>query len=218
MNSNPNLLFKKLLIAVIIILTLIAAAALIYSYFYPRLPVAVLPPENTMTNQEVIDKTAALIKANDLAGCDSVKKIVNGTDYQNVCRDNILNNLAKKNLDFKSCDSLSKPSLSGFCQRDVLALWLEKEKNIAVCDRAPETLKPGCPDAFWAIMAKAEAKPELCAKITFPVGASNCQERVFIYMLQQGKTLDCRAFTNEEVKKICALPEAERKQYSNYRF
>ncbi len=104
MNQKLDFLSKKVLIFAAVISFSLIAAVLIYSFFASLKP-PVIPPMPTppgLTNQEVMDKTASLIKAGDLSACDSVDKMVNGVNYRTVCRDNILEDQAKKNFDFSA--------------------------------------------------------------------------------------------------------------------
>ncbi|MDP3794451.1 MAG: hypothetical protein Q8R13_00785 [bacterium] len=157
------------------------------------------------------DGAAAIVEADDLSGCDSLDKNVDGVDYRTVCRNNIFLSRAERNLDFGACQSLDGVLLSiADCEDTVMALLIEREKDPAVCANAPERLKPSCPSMYIRLTAAAERNPRLCETPSFSEeDIVACQYEVLVRVLLQGEQANCESFSRVAPARECARYEAK---------
>lgn len=201
--------FPKLFI-IAFFLFLLAFSA-IFVLVFRELKNKPLSPPKTPSDQKIMEEASLAIRAGDLKSCDSLDQIVDGVNYRTVCRNNIFSDLAEKNLDFKSCQELdNKLMMVEDCQRNVMALMIQKEKNLSVCDNAdmPEKYKQSCPDIYWGLTAIEQNNPALCSKITVESGDFSCEQFIFqkaVFSEQGGQTnvIDCSLFKNSSVKNDC---------------
>lgn len=206
MNQKLDFLSKKVLIFAAVISFSLIAAVLIYSFFAsPSLPViSPMPTPPGLTNQEVMDKTASLIKAGDINACDSVDKMVNGVNYRTVCRDNILEEQAKKNLDFSACDKTSNSSaVKDACKRNIIGLILKKEGKISACGSVPEEFIQTCKNIYWSNLALEQKNPKPCDNLLPAAAVYSCQSNLMDYLFKRGDKVDCSIFTDKKVKLEC---------------
>lgn len=160
--------------------------------------------EQKRQDKETIEKIASFIKTNDIAQCDSVERVIDGTNYKTVCRNNIFSKRAVENLDFAACGNLDNVLRSiSDCKKIVLGLLIEKEGVLSACEKVPPDMESFCPDVYWNFAARGKMDPRLCANISSAAGILNCQNNILSISITENKTVDCSLFTEDSVKTDC---------------
>lgn len=168
---------------------------------------------------------AQIIRAGNLTSCDDVNyKSADGVDYAKVCQNNIALNKAQETLDISWCKKLDG-KLIGVenCERQILFSKLNKEKNLAVCDIAPnETLKKECQNGYWFTKSISDSDIVLCKNVVETAVAkteqatannpeaskqtnvSRCEENYYLeQLIKNPASADCFQFTTDFMKKDC---------------
>ncbi len=153
------------------------------------IPAASEPRELTAeekANQEKQAKVAELIKTGKLEECAKAKRIViQGVDYETVCRNNVALNLALDRLDPSFCDKLDGNLLSiASCKNRVWAAKFANVKELAQCDEAPTgELKSTCQVLYWLNGAVQHDDVTLCDHLTESQTKTECRNSFFLNRL-----------------------------------
>ena len=142
------------------------------------------PAELSPEEQQAL--VAEIIKTGQIERCAEAKGfIVDGIDYQTVCRNNIAFNLALSRLDLSSCSLLDDKLMSiEDCQQQVLLTKLAQENDLAVCDQAPtQALASSCQNAYWFQQAFEKQDISLCDKLTDSLAQTDCRDSNLIEQL-----------------------------------
>lgn len=194
---------------IIIPAVLISAIMIVYVYLliYPPAanPPATLQPSGAITDEDVIEEAASIIKSGDYSKCDSVSRDVDGINYRTVCRNNIFSKIALESLDFTACDKLDNvlKSISD-CKKIVLNMLIKKEGALSACEKVPSDMNSFCSDVYWNFTAVNKLDPRLCAGISSAAGISKCQKNLLSISITEDKDIDCSLFTENSVKSECA--------------
>lgn len=197
---------KKVITVVLMVLVLIFTALVALVVFYPpvKKPPVVAVPSAGLTDQEIMESTGALIKAGDLNGCDLVDKIVSGVNYRIVCRNNILEDQAKKNMDFSACDKLTTTSAAiDICKINTIGAILKNKGDISACGTVPESLKQTCHNIYWSNLAFEQKNPKPCENLSSSSAIYLCQSNVMDLLFKTGNKVDCSLFSNKTLKTQC---------------
>ena len=152
-----------------------------------------LPPQ---AQQEAVAK---IIQSGKLEDCAIAKGvIIDGADYELVCRDNIASELALSSLDLSFCNQISDRADSSQrqCQEAVLLGLMRKEKDIKVCDRGldQEMIKI-CQSLYWQEQAVVSRGPQPCENLSTPKEQEYCRDRSLLSLLTQKQKVHCTEFS-----------------------
>lgn len=191
---------KSLAIFGIIVIVVIVIAAI----------AAILHPKEgspAPSGQAVQAAAQAIIQSGDVSQCASVNAVVDGANYETVCKNNIAWNDAVTNLDINACNGLDNRLMSiANCQNAVIAGLINKDKTLATCDQFTGTLKDSCVTAYWVSVATSGQDPSLCGNIVSSSSRASldCEYDVLISSVSNGtSTPSCSLFAGI-VKTDCA--------------
>lgn len=165
-----------LIIISVIIVAGIAAAA--YFYKFKKQEVA---PVKTETQTSTAEQVAAIVDKGDFSACD----LIQDADYKIVCKNNIAENLADKNLDTSWCLKLDDKNFSREnCIQSVVFGKAKKQGDPNTCNEAGalgyKDDVDKCLTGFWTDKASKESNKELCNNIIQEAGKTNCLNQVAI--------------------------------------
>src|SRR3989338_8744446 len=158
---------KKYLDFVIGALVVIAGAA-IYFAWPPATPVLRTPPPSLSAEaaQATVDRLV----------------IVDGADYEAICRNNIASNKALASLEPKECAKLDdRLMLRADCERQVVMKALRQGKDVSVCSTvASVTVKSECETRYWSSVADKEKSSASCDKLSPGTEQASCRNNYLL--------------------------------------
>ena len=159
------------------------------------------PPDDPLTEQELQEQAAEIIKTKNLEACQQIDDKL----YKTVCTNNIALNLAKEKQDVSYCQELDDKLVSiANCERQVLFEKSLELENISVCDEAQTTeVKDECKDAFWLSLALKKEDVVVCENAGSEKDA--CSDNYLFRVGFEGDQtdFDCTKFVQEDVKRDC---------------
>ncbi|MEK7193272.1 MAG: hypothetical protein AAB652_00610 [Patescibacteria group bacterium] len=157
------------------------------------------------------EKVSVIREKGTMEDCALVRGVmVNGTDYETVCRNNVAYQLALKTLDPKYCKGLDNKLVSvEQCESEILLKKINTGADIAVCGGASvQGAEIYCRDVYRLREAIQKGDEALCDTIEDIGSRAPCRERVAIEGLVKNPsgadcsrfsgslTRDCRNFKN----------------------
>lgn len=137
----------------------------------------VLKPPERLTTQELVAK---IVASGRLSRCAQVHgAIIDGIDYETVCRNNVSYQLALKTLDVSYCEKLDDIMVPReACAGSVLLRKVVQERNLSVCEAAgvAETVRRRCEIVYWTKRAIRENDIAICAGDSVPSGGKTACE------------------------------------------
>jgi uncharacterized protein (UPF0333 family) len=161
---------------------------------------------SVQANQAVEASAAAIIKSGDAAQCASVNTVVDGANYETVCKNNIAWNAAQANLDINACNGLDNQLMSvADCQNSVIIGLIVKGKTLSVCDQFTGAINTTCVDDYWFQTAATKQNPSLCKNVISSSSQADigCEYNVLLSSVSVGtSTPKCSLFAGA-VKTDC---------------
>ena len=193
------------------VLLIIVAASVFYLYNSSK-NLASLPPPKQQ------EKVSEIIAAGDIGQCKRARGVViDGVNYEAVCKNNIALQAAHASLDFSQCEKLDDNLMSiDDCKEKVLMEKLTKEQNISVCDMAPtQDIKTGCTNKFWIQKALAGQDEALCGNVTPEFQQWICKDSVALGELKSPNDIvalrcgDLSSFAENDCGQLKSLIQRE---------
>lgn len=168
------------------------------------------------------EQVAEIVKSGKISRCARVHgAIINGIDYETVCRNNVAYRLAFKRGDVSYCKKLDDVLLSvAQCESDVLRLMINKGAGVAVCVTAgiSNEARSSCEREFWFRESVAKKDIALCDNIAEGmVGRDGCRINFWIKrLIADPGEVSCRVFSGslrldcEEFSRAVSEPQKER--------
>ncbi len=174
----------------------VAAALLIallggayFLFFYKR----------ELNNEEKKELVARIIQKGNIDACARAKEIVlDGVNYETVCRNNVAYQLAFKTLDPKYCKDLDNKLVSiEQCEAEILLKKINTGADIAVCSGASvQGAQTYCRGIYWFREAIQKGNEALCDTIEDVGSRAPCHERVAIEgLIKNPSGTDCSRFS-----------------------
>jgi hypothetical protein len=135
------------------------------------------------TPAQIESQAAAIIKSGDVSQCSSIDRVVNGVNYETVCKNNIAWDKAQQDLDIAACNDLDGKLMSvADCQNSVIDGLVAKAKDFSVCGKFSGPLKNTCENQYWSASAAAKIDPSLCKNIISSSSAAsmNCEYNIIL--------------------------------------
>ncbi len=194
-----HLINKRNIIVTLSIVVVIIAALVFWFSIKKR-----SSPPNTSLLETT---TANIIKSGDASKCASVNQMVDGVNYETVCKNNIAQNKAVANLDISACNDLDDKLMSvAGCQSEIIAMLAAKATSVSFCDQWSGAQGDGCRINFWtdAAMKRGNASP--CSNLpasSTQVAACETDFLMFTMAAAPTSTPDCTTFTTTAAKQQC---------------
>ena len=131
-------------------------------------------------------RVAEIIKEGDIKECGAVRGIIiGGSDYYEVCRNNIAMNSASETLDVSLCDQVIDGQTGSIedCKTEVTVKKLQQQNDIKVCDNAPLDFLQSCRALYWTNQALGIKDVRLCDNISDQKMKRGCRDHFFVEQL-----------------------------------
>ncbi|MEK7193239.1 MAG: hypothetical protein AAB652_00415 [Patescibacteria group bacterium] len=116
------------------------------------------------------------VKSDRIENCAQLRGVVvSGTDYEAVCRQNILEKQAWEKLDSGYCDTLGSASAVDYCKTSMAIAAVQKSQDLATCDSVSEGARIPCQTAYWSAKALGNSDIKLCDNISDKDFALSCR-------------------------------------------
>lgn len=189
---------------IILVIALFAAAAAYV--FWPYIMNFNKGAEKVLTPEEQQQFVADLIKTGDLNQCQKAQgMVINGTDYFQVCLNNIDLNLAQEKGDLSYCDQLQGNDWDKtLCKRDTITKKISSGEGNFCPSLTDPGLKNFCTDAYWSRDALANETIASCDKVIDSVLKFDCQDAVHtVQLVSNTKGFSCKIFHASSLGSDC---------------
>ena len=191
MNSKKKIyIIIAIVVAVIVLVVCLLALLGVFKRF--KTPEAEL---QWRLSQE--KSVANAIAQGDAASCDKISYVgADGTNFSQVCRDNIALSMAKKSGDVSQCASISGQGLHDLCLQAAANAKLVAKPSQDSCDTiADATAKNYCLNDYWLQEAVLDDKIQSCSNISDKVQQTVCADQVLLsQLIKNPSAVQCTAF------------------------
>lgn len=145
------------------------------------------------------EMVAGIIATGDLDQCAKAQGIIiEGVDYETVCRNNIHLNQARTVLNVSTCDKLENNAYAkDLCKQQIIFQSIVQGRNKDICNNSlPDQLRAFCLETYWTEQAVARDDIALCAKSGIDASVTRCMDNVLIEdLVFKKKPISCDMFS-----------------------